>query len=151
MLAELRALSRGDAAKFALAHFEQGYPKLWVIHEALQLRSERPASFDHTATYEPLLASGPKTDHVIAYVRSGDVIPVVPRFPHRLENNWSGTVLPLPDGKWTDRVTGHVHTGGMSIRISTLLDGFPVALLVRDSDTTDGRDVRKTQGRDLTL
>jgi (1->4)-alpha-D-glucan 1-alpha-D-glucosylmutase len=151
MLAELRALSREDAAKFALAHFEQGYPKLWVIHEALQLRSERPASFDHTATYEPLLASGPKADHVIAYVRSGDVIPVVPRFPHRLENNWSGTVLPLPEGTWTDRMTGHVHTGGASIRISTLLDGFPVALLVRDSEITDGRDVRKIHGRDLTV
>jgi len=57
--------------------------------------------------------------------------------------------LPLPPGKWTDRMTGRVHNGGVSMRISTLLDDFPVALLVCDSETTDGRDVRKTYGRDL--
>ncbi|WP_334239535.1 malto-oligosyltrehalose synthase [Terriglobus sp. ADX1] len=149
MLAELRELSREDAARFAVAHFEQGYPKLWVILQALQLRYERPASFDQSATYEPLLPTGPKADHVISYVRSGDVITLAARFPHRLDNNWSGTVLQLPPGKWTDRMTGRVHNGGVPMRISTLLDDFPVALLVRDSETTDGRDVRKTRGRDL--
>ena len=80
--------------------------------------------------------------------RQTDVIAVAPRFPHRGGENWSGTSVTLPEGEWTDRLTGNVHGGG-TVRIGTLLDGFPVALLVKDSDRTAEVDVRKGQRRDL--
>ena len=133
-----------------MEHFEEGSPKLWVITQALKLRLERPTSFDASGTYSALEVQGPKADHVIAYQRSGDVIAVVPRFPHLLTDNWSGTSLQLPAGRWTDRLSGHVHEGGATIRISTLLDGFPVALLVKDSDKTAGHDVRMSQTPQVT-
>ena len=144
MLAELTGRSWDDAAQYALEHFDDGSPKLWVITQALKLRLERPTSFDSTGTYTPLAVTGPKSDHVIAYQRSGDVIAVAPRFPHLLAENWSGTSLQLPAGRWTDRLSGRVHEGGTSVRMGALLDAFPVALLVKDSESTAGRDVRMT-------
>ena len=149
LLAHLQSLSREQAAVHVGQHFDDGSPKLWVIYQALKLRAERPASFDHSARYEALEATGPKADHVVAYCRSGDVIAIAPRFPHRLDNTWSATALPLPEGTWTDRLTGRSHAGGTSVRVSALLDGFPVALLVRNSESTEGNDVRTRPGRDL--
>ncbi len=142
MLDELRNRSVQDAARFALEHFSEGHPKLWVIAQSLQLRLERPTSFDASGSYTPLQAAGPKADHVVAFRRSEDVVTVAPRLPHRLANNWSGTTLPLPAGRWTDRFTGQVFEGGGSLKLATLLDHFPVALLVRDSESTQGKDVR---------
>lgn len=150
LLKHLRSLSREDAAQYASTHFDEGAPKLWVIHQALTLRAERPASFDHSATYQPLIATGAKADHVVAFCRTGDVVTVTPRLPHRLDGNWGTTTLPLPEGTWTDRMTGRTHMGGSAVRLSALLEAFPVALLVRDSEHTEGRDVRTVQGRDLT-
>lgn len=149
MLKQLRSLSREDAAQYASTHFDEGAPKLWVIHQALTLRAERPASFDHSATYEPLIATGAKADHAVAFCRSGDVVTIAPRLPHRLDGNWGTTTLNLPDGTWTDRITGRTHTGGQAVRLGTLLETFPVALLVRDSERTEGTDVRSAPSRDL--
>ncbi|SEB60966.1 malto-oligosyltrehalose synthase [Terriglobus roseus] len=145
MLAELTSRNWSDAAQYAVEHFEEGSPKLWLITQALKLRLERPTSFDASGSYSPMEVHGPKADHVIAYRRSGDVIAIAPRFPHLLTDNWSGTSLQLPVGRWTDRLSGQVHEGGSMIRISTLLDGFPVALLVHDSDRTAGEDVRRAE------
>lgn len=149
MLKHLRTLSREDAARYAADHMDDGAPKLWTIYQSLKLRAERPTAFDHTATYTALEATGTKADHVVAFVRSDEVITVAARFPHRLDKTWVGTVLTLPDGVWTDRLTGRTLTGGTALRLGTLLDIFPVALLVRDSERTDGNDVRSVRGRDL--
>ncbi len=112
--------------------FEDGSPKLWLLHQAIRLRAERPESFNASAAYTPLLAQGNKADHTIAYLRGDDVIAIAPRFPHRLHGLWSNTTLNLPAGRWQDRLTGVTHAGGV-LRLSTLLDRFPVALLVRDT------------------
>jgi (1->4)-alpha-D-glucan 1-alpha-D-glucosylmutase len=150
LLAELSSREPADAAQRALEHFETGLPKLWTIRQSLRLRLERPESFDASATYTPLLAEGPKADHVVAFLRSDDVIAIAPRLPHRLAENWSGTLLQLPEGEWTDRLTGQIFSGGGTpLRVSTLLDRFPVALLVRDSGRTAGRDVRVGSRREL--
>lgn len=110
-------------------HFEDGSPKLWVLYQGLRLRNERPASFGADAAYAPLLAQGTKADHVLAFGRGGDVIAVTHRFPHKLNNIWSGTTLSLPVGQWTDRLSGLSHRGG-TVRLGSLLERFPVALLV---------------------
>lgn len=149
LLGELRNRSLPEAARYALAHFEEGLPKLWVIKQALQLRLERPASFDHQGTYEALPAEGPKAAHVVAYRRSQDVVVLAPRLPHLLAQNWKGTTLALPEGHWTDRLTGQVFEGGEALRVGTLLDHFPVSLLVRDSERTLGSDPRLNPKRDL--
>ena len=112
--------------------FEEGSPKLWVLHQALRLRSERPASFGPDGTYMPLLAQGAKADHVVAFGRGNDVIAVVPRFPHKLNANWSGTTLALPAGQWVDRLSGASYRGDTA-KVGALLERFPVALLVRES------------------
>ena len=111
--------------------FEDGSPKLWLLHHAIRLRAERPGSFNASAAYTPILAQGNKADHAIAYLRGDDVIAVAPRFPHRLHGLWSNTTLSLPAGRWQDRLSGAAYQGGTQ-RLSTLLDRFPVALLVRD-------------------
>ena len=141
VLNELQSRSLPDAAQYALEHFEDGSPKLWVLTQALRLRLERPTSFDASGSYTPLLADGPKFDHVVAYLRADDVICIAPRLPHRLAGNWSGTTLQLPEGRWTDRLTGQLFHGGVA-RLAALLDHFPVALLVKDSERTAGTDVR---------
>jgi (1->4)-alpha-D-glucan 1-alpha-D-glucosylmutase len=141
LLRALKALTPTQAAQHAMEHFEEGSPKLWVITQSLTLRAERPESFDANASYTPLLAQGSKADYVIAYQRSEDVIAIAPRFPHRLGDSWSGTTITLPPGKWTDRLSGQTYDGGV-LRISALLDHFPVALLVKDANRTHHLDVR---------
>ncbi len=110
--------------------FESGLPKLWVIHQALRLRSERPGSFGAGAGYVPLPASGPKANHIVAFSRGSDVIAVAQRFPHGANGIWSNTTLALPEGRWMDRLSGAVHRSG-SVKVAAVLERFPVALLVR--------------------
>lgn len=141
-LEELQRRPLTEASQYALAHFEKGLPKLWVITQALQLRLERPTSFDATSSYQPLDISGSRADHAIAYRRAGDVIAVAPRLPHRLSSKWADTSLQLPAGRWTDRLSGQVYESGAAVSLASLLDHFPVALLVLDSERTAGTDVR---------
>ena len=141
LLAKLTVRTPREAAELAVANFEDGSPKLWTITQALRLRLERPTSFDASASYTPLRAEGSKAEHVVAFLRSDDVIAVAPRLPHQLADSWSGTSLQLPEGVWTDRLSGQEFAGG-TVRVSALLDRFPVALLVRDSGHTAGQDAR---------
>ena len=43
---------------------------------------------------------------------------------------WEETVLDLPSGSWTDRLTGRAFTG--SVRLSEILGTLPVAAIARD-------------------
>ncbi|MBE8522277.1 malto-oligosyltrehalose synthase [Amycolatopsis sp. H6(2020)] len=103
-----------------------GAAKLLVVHKALKLRQEHPALF---RGYRPLRAEGPAAKHLLAYTRSPDLAVAVTRLPVGLEadGGWRDTVLPLPDGVWTDVLTGREVTGDLA----TLFDRYPVALLVR--------------------
>ncbi len=150
LLSELQRRSPAEAAAYAMDNIETGLPKLWLITQALQLRLERPSSFDGSGSYEPLFAQGQRAGHVVAYVRSGDVIAVAPRLSHRLADIWAGTSLALPDGHWTDRLTGQTYDGG-TVRMGALLDRFPVALLIKNSAGTAGKDIRKGTERTFQL
>ena len=119
-------------------------PKLWLSTQALRLRLELPTSFDASRTYKPIIPQGPKAEHVIAYRRAEDVLAVAPRLTHKLAGNWSATSVALPEGRWTNRLTGQTFHGG-AVRVGALLENFPVALLVRDSEHTLGRDARRSQ------
>jgi (1->4)-alpha-D-glucan 1-alpha-D-glucosylmutase len=126
LLRELRGMAAAEAWRRA----DEGLPKLLVVQRALQLRAERPEAFAG-GRYTPLLAAGPRAAHAVAFVRGDDVITVVPRLLLSLGGGWSDTVLALPPGRWTNRLTGESGLNG-SARLAALFDSFPVALLARE-------------------
>jgi (1->4)-alpha-D-glucan 1-alpha-D-glucosylmutase len=111
-----------------LARMDEGAPKVFVLHRALQARLRRAPEFSEHSTYEPLLASGPRADHVAAFRRGRGVVVVAPRLWMGLRRGWGSTSLELPAGGWTNAFTGERLPGG-PVALSTLLERFPVALL----------------------
>lgn len=105
------------------------HPKMRVVRSALHLRRERPDTFLRGG-YQPVLAAGDQAEHVVSFLRGDDVLVAASRWTVRLaDSGWGDTVLDLPDGSWTDRLTGTAHSG--STNASTLFAELPVALLVR--------------------
>jgi len=115
-----------------------GAAKLHLVRAALTLRREHPEAFGAEAAYEPLAARGAAAEHVVAFARSSPsvgaprVVTVVPRLVLGLARagGWKDTSMPLPEGSWTDVLTGRRHDGGEAYLLRLLRD-FPVALLVR--------------------
>jgi (1->4)-alpha-D-glucan 1-alpha-D-glucosylmutase len=81
--------------------------------------------------YTPLQVHGARTGHAIAYLRNGDVATIVPRLTKILAGDWQGTTAALPEGRWSNRLTGAKVSGG-AVPLQELLKDFPVALLVRE-------------------
>ena len=103
------------------------HPKIRVVNAALRARRDRPDTF-LAGAYLPVLAAGASADHVIAFLRGADVLVAVTRWTVQLhDNGWADTVLPLPLGTWTDRLTG-VRLRG-PVRTDELFATLPVVLL----------------------
>lgn len=106
--------------------------KFEVVRTALRVRRERPESFVSGA-YVPLFAEGTGREHVVAFGRGPsaeavDVIAVASRHTVTLaETGWADTVLELPAGEWTDRLSGRTFEG--RIRMDELLSDSYVAAL----------------------
>jgi (1->4)-alpha-D-glucan 1-alpha-D-glucosylmutase len=110
------------------ARRDTGMPKMHVLRRALQLRRDMPEPFSAMAgQYTPIQAQGAAAGHVIAFMRGGKVITVVPRLMLCFEN-WDDTSLTLPNGRWRNVLTGDEIDGG-AIPVSTLFNRFPAALL----------------------
>ncbi|MBS3800174.1 MAG: malto-oligosyltrehalose synthase, partial [Thioalkalivibrio sp.] len=124
LLAELDVLSPAEI----LARADTGLPKLWVLREALALRRRRSEAFAADSSYDPITAHGARAGHAVAYLRGGQVLTVVPRLVLGLAGDWRDTVLPLPAGRWRNRLSGELLEAG-PIRMADLLAPFPVALL----------------------
>ncbi|BCI88801.1 hypothetical protein NIIDMKKI_40070 [Mycobacterium kansasii] len=111
------------------------HPKIRVVTTALRLRRSRPESFRHGG-YVPVLASGDASDHVVAFRRGWecqDILVAVTRWTVRLEETgWGNTVVPLPDGSWTDTLSGATASGPTSA--AELFADLPVVLLERNRD-----------------
>ncbi|MBL1077863.1 malto-oligosyltrehalose synthase [Nocardia sp. 2] len=112
-----------------------GAVKMWIVAYALWLRRERPECFVG-GSYTPLFAVGDQAQHLISYARgrggeSPEVIVAATRHSVRLDEagGWGDTVLDLPQGHWTDRLTGHTFSG--RARLEKLFARLPIALLVR--------------------
>jgi (1->4)-alpha-D-glucan 1-alpha-D-glucosylmutase len=58
------------------------------------------------------------------------VLTVAPRLTLTLENEWRDTHLALPDGDWTDVLTGTTFSGVLPVE--ELLSGFPVLVAHRE-------------------
>ncbi|WP_439677039.1 malto-oligosyltrehalose synthase [Embleya sp. MST-111070] len=103
--------------------------KLKVTSAALRLRRTHPDWF--AGAYTPLRARGKEADHAIAFIRGGEAITVATRLPAGLaaKGDWGGALLPLPEGRWVDALTGGTYTG--QARLRHILEDLPVALLTR--------------------
>ena len=103
-----------------------GAAKLLVVSRALRARRDQP---DRFTGYLPLRATGPAASHAVAFARNG-VVAVATRLPIGLatRGGWGETVLALPDGSWTDAITGTAASG--DVPLAGLLARYPVALLV---------------------
>jgi (1->4)-alpha-D-glucan 1-alpha-D-glucosylmutase len=101
--------------------------KLLVTMSALRRRKDRPHSFagSHQA-FES------EHDCLLGFVRGGDHLTLVTRWPTTLaaRGGWGDSTLQLPDGVWTDALTGR-RIGSGRQRVSDVLEQLPVALLVR--------------------
>jgi len=107
---------------------ESGAAKLLVVSRVLRARRDHPERF---TGYTPLRGSGAAASHAVAFARNG-VIAVATRLPVGLtgRGGWGETTLPLPNGSWTDALTGlAVSREGP---LADLLARYPVALLLAD-------------------
>lgn len=119
--------------------------KLLVMWRVLQLRRAQPELFRH-GSYEPLVVSGAKARHLVAFARrhGGDLaIFIAPRLCYGLlqgatrwpvgAETWGDTALTLPpnSGKFTDIFTGNECAPDQEgrLRVGRVLASFPLAVL----------------------
>lgn len=121
LLAELQA---GQDPEQIWERKEEGLPKLWVIYKTLDLRRKCPQAFSPEGAYLPLAVRG---EHALGYLRGGEVAVVVPRLPASAGQNWGNTQVKLPDGNWTNELTGERVQGGW-LALKDLVSRFPVCL-----------------------
>jgi (1->4)-alpha-D-glucan 1-alpha-D-glucosylmutase len=134
LLNDLQRVNGDNIASQVMARADDGLPKMWVVHQALQLRRERPEWFSAEAAYTPLVVEGAKSEHAIAYLRGDSLAVVVSRLTIKLGGAWRETAVTLPEGRWVNRLTQSEVEGGR-VTIKSVLGGFPVALLVRNDDS----------------
>ncbi len=127
LLAELPRLQVEDVWR----RIDEGLPKLWTIHHALEARRKYRSAFREEAAYLPLTAEGAKSQHLIAYMRGDDVVVMTPRLILTLGARWQNARLYIPPGTWRNQLSGAVYRGG-TLSVADVLAAFPVALLVRE-------------------
>jgi (1->4)-alpha-D-glucan 1-alpha-D-glucosylmutase len=123
LLAEVDAATPADLGPDE----DSGAPKLYVVHRLLAHRRERPDAFA-TARYEPLDVSGAHADDVVAFTRGTVALVGACR---TAISDWRDTEVRLPQGAWTDLLTGAGAVDGRQ-SVGALLGAFPVAVMTRD-------------------
>lgn len=118
----------GLGARAVMQEMDAGLPKLWLIARTLDLRRQDPSLF--SGDYQPLVAQGAKTSHLLAYRRGERMIVAVPRFPLALGGDWRDTHLRMGGDRWTNHFTGARLPE--DVAAAELFGDFPVALLVRE-------------------
>jgi (1->4)-alpha-D-glucan 1-alpha-D-glucosylmutase len=107
---------------------DAGGAKLHVVSRLLRLRREHTELFLADSSYTPLDAG----ERAVAYVRGGRVVTVAPTRALQVERSgWGEDAVELPEGRWTDVLTGAEQAGGR-VRLADLVSGFPVAVLLRE-------------------
>ncbi len=126
----LSEIEKGIDVEEIVRRFDSGMPKLWIAYQALHLRNEKPEWFGRESTYNAVIAEGLKKEHLVGFLRGDKVATLVPRWNLKLSGSWAGTIVNLPEGLWKNRLTGDTVQGGR-VRVQSLLQRFPVALLTR--------------------
>jgi (1->4)-alpha-D-glucan 1-alpha-D-glucosylmutase len=115
------------AADAVLAVDDTGSAKLHLVAALLRLRRDRPELFLAESSYAPLDAG----ERAVAYVRGDRVVTVAStRALHVERHGWGEDAVELPEGRWTDVLTGAERDGGR-LSLAELLSEFPVAVLLR--------------------
>lgn len=143
--AHLAAIGRLEPARL-VRNWKDGAIKQAVVARSLAARREAIGLF-FEGTYEPLEASGPRSENVLAFSRRYHdefLIVVVPRLvaglmgetdvPLPPREAWEGTTIPMPDFAetapgLTDLITGRTWMRAKTMALGELLGDFPVALL----------------------
>ncbi|HEY3338219.1 MAG TPA: malto-oligosyltrehalose synthase [Propionicimonas sp.] len=129
LLTEVRT---GGRPALACAPGDVGEAKLLLVHQALTLRRDHAELF---TGYTPLAATGAAAGHLVTFDRGG-AITLATRLPVGLDESggWGDTVLPLPEGRWRDEVSGRLVATDEFGRalVAEVLADYPVALLVRE-------------------
>ncbi len=131
ILHEMKTMNAVQVAERLSQAEDAGLPKLWVVHNALEVRKEHPEWFGTEASYTPILAKGAGAERAISFLRGKNVLTLAPRWTHEAED-WGNTSLRVPVGTWRNRLTEEVTRGG-DVKVSELLGVFPVALFVREA------------------
>lgn len=126
LLGEMEAMTPQEVCDRA----EEGLPKMLVTARCLQLRRQRPELFGTGGAYEPLASTGARADHVVAFIRGGAAVTVVPRLVLGLgrDPDWGDTAVTIAERPWRNVLTGEDLAGGR-VELSKLLASLPVALL----------------------
>ena len=128
------ALDRADAIAAYAGSWRDGRLKLALTTALLALRGDHAALFAD-GSYEALAARGADADAVCAFRRQAggdEVVVAVARFPGRRETaGFDGeTALALPEGRWTDALTGRSFGG--DVTAARLFEAIPAVVLVRE-------------------
>jgi len=75
--------------------------------------------------------SGAKASHVLAFMRGGGAVTVVPRLVGSFDGDWKDTNVELPAGRWKNVLTDTPVVRGL---MKGLTARFPVALLLREEE-----------------
>jgi len=139
--ARIRSLVDEHTPGELLENWRTGQIKQRVITRLLEDRATASALYAD-GDYRPLPVTGEHAPHVIAFLREhgdGRLAVIVPRLWSRFIPNdrpqpdpriWSDTAVTLPEGHWTNVITG----GSMDLmkaeqHLSEILTAFPVAVL----------------------
>jgi (1->4)-alpha-D-glucan 1-alpha-D-glucosylmutase len=125
----LTEVGRLDAAGVQ-ARADDGAPKMWLIERVLRERARRPDLFS-SGRYTPVFASGQKARHAVCFTRDALLV-LVPRLVASLGGDWADTQIELPRGSWTNLLTGQRETGPRPLDVGQILEGFPVAVMIRE-------------------
>lgn len=122
LLAEAKKMHADESWK----RRDEGMAKLWLIQKILAYRARHETVF--AGNYAPLLAGGKNAEYIVAFVRDGKAITIVPRFMRTRPD--AMPALLLPRGMWRNVFTEEIFLGEIST--AKLFRTFPVALLVQE-------------------
>lgn len=118
------------AAMPPLGEDDEGAAKERLVRAVLGLRNAEPDCFS-PGSYAALWARGPFADHVVGFLRGERTALVAPRRVLAVADGFGDTTVELPEGTWTDAVTGASRSG--DVAVDDLLAEFPVAVLRREA------------------
>lgn len=127
----LASIENPDPDKI-MAEMDSGLPKLHLIRTGLHFRGQRPDLFAPGSAYLPLAVKGAQKNHLLGFLRGGQVGAIVPRRVMGFSGSWGDTRIELPEGRWENRLTGEIFSGP-EFFLEEILKQFPVALLTPES------------------
>lgn len=100
---------------------------LWVTATLLRFRRDRPGLLGGAGDYRALAFDSP---HLVGFMRGDRVMVVGTRHPWTLRRRGNAPRIELPEGDWTDVLTGRRHRGG-HVASTRLFGQFPAVVLVQ--------------------